>query len=108
VLFTFYQKIAQLGILSPKRTACQKDIFKIGLTKRFSELRSDEFSRATGSPDKFLVVEDWYVTNCIAAEKEIHEKLSKYRVNPTREFFKAPYHIMRKEFFEIIEKYLQM
>ncbi len=68
-----------------------KDIFKIGLTKRTSELRAQELTGATASPDQFLVVEDWEVKDCELAEKLIHERLAEYRVNSKREFFKARY-----------------
>jgi hypothetical protein len=94
------------GVIYVMRCAAHsKDIFKIGLTKRSSEIRSSELERTTGSPDKFLVVEEWYVSDCYRAEKEIHEKLVRFRFNPNREFFQAPYDILRKELYEIIEKY---
>jgi hypothetical protein len=54
--------IEKAGYIYVMRSAAHdKDIFKIGVTKRSSEIRSDELSRTTGSPDKFLVVEDWHV-----------------------------------------------
>lgn len=94
------------GIIYVMRSAAHsKDIFKIGLTTRSSEIRSSELERTTGSPDKFLVVEEWYVIDCYRAEKEIHEKLDRFRINPSREFFKGSYDSLRKEFIEIIEKY---
>ena len=68
-----------------------KDVFKIGLTKRGSEVRSDELSRETGALDKFLVVMDWKVLDFVTAERLIHERLDQYRVNPKREFFRAPF-----------------
>lgn len=74
-----------------RSAAHEKDIFKVGLTTRLSEVRSNELSRNTGSPDKFLVVQEWEVSDCKVAEKLIHERLEKYRINPKREFFKAPY-----------------
>ena len=89
------------GIIYVMRSAAHaKDIFKIGLTTRTSEERSNELTRTTASPDDFLVVQDWEVTNCETAEKLIHEYLAPYRVNPKREFFKAPY----KEIVKIIDK----
>lgn len=83
--------------------AHQKDMFKIGLTTRESEIRSEELSRSTSSPDAFLVVQDWYVKDCFLAEKLIHEKLDTCRVNPKREFFKAKYNVIFSAIDEIIQ-----
>lgn len=77
-----------------RSAAHQKDVFKIGLTKRDAETRSMELSRSTSSPDHFLVVEEWYVRDCVLAEKLIHEKLQDFRVNPKREYFKARYSVI--------------
>jgi hypothetical protein len=74
--------------------AHDKDIFKIGLTRKSTEIRSGELSRTTGSPDKFLVVQEWEVSDCVKAEKLIHRELSQYRINPNREFFQAPYKVI--------------
>ncbi|MCK9377549.1 MAG: GIY-YIG nuclease family protein [Syntrophobacterales bacterium] len=88
------------GYIYVMRSAAHgKDIFKIGLTRKSTNVRSDELSRTTGSPDKFLVVQEWEVSDCIKAETMIHERLSQYRINPSREFFMAPY----KEIFTVID-----
>jgi len=87
-----------------RSAAHDKDVFKIGATKRSSEIRSDELSRTTGSPDKFLVAEDWQVKDCFLAEKLIHEKLKKYRINPSREFFRISYREIIKEIENIIKE----
>lgn len=85
-----------------RSAAHQKDVFKIGLTKRDAETRSKELSRSTSSPDHFLVVEEWYVTDCVLAERLIHEKLQDYRVNPKREYFKARYSVIFAAIDEVI------
>lgn len=82
--------------------AHQKDVFKIGLTKRDSETRSKELSSSTSSPDHFLVVEEWFVKDCVLAEKLIHQKLDNYRVNPKREYFKARYSVIFSVIDEVI------
>lgn len=90
-----------------RSAAHQKDIFKIGLTTRETEVRSKELGSSTNSPDHFLVVEEWYVNDCILAEKLIHEKLNDYRINPKREYFKARYNIIFSainEIMNLIEK----
>src|SRR5208282_3729918 len=50
------------GVIYVMRSpAHAKDIFKIGLSSRSGEIRADELSRSTGSPDKFLIVQEWEV-----------------------------------------------
>ena len=88
-----------------RSAAHQKDIFKIGLTKRDTEVRAKELGRSTSSPDWFLVVEEWYVDDCILAEKLIHEKLHEYRINPKREYFKARYSTIFSVIDEVINSF---
>lgn len=64
------------------------DILKIGLTTKTVEERANQLS-GTSSPDKFLIIHRWAVSDCVLAEKRIHEALDKYRINPKREFFKV-------------------
>jgi len=87
-----------------RSAAHDKDIFKIGMTTRATELRSDELARTSGVPDKFLVVQEWAVKDCTITEKMVHDALAKYRINPNREFFKAPY----KEIHRVIEDVLNI
>lgn len=83
------------GFIYVMRSAAhEKDIFKVGLTRRTSDIRSAELSRTTGSPDLFLVVQEWAVADCVAVERAVHQRLAKYRINPKREFFRAPYNII--------------
>lgn len=74
-----------------RSAAHDKDIFKIGLTRRSAHIRASELTRNTSSPDHFLVADEWPVADCSSAEKMIHERLSAYRINPKREFFRVPY-----------------
>jgi len=71
------------------------DLFKVGLTRRNSDTRADELS-GTGAPDKFLVAQEWEVTDCVSAEKWIHDILRDYRINPKREFFKISFQDLMK------------
>lgn len=83
------------GFIYVMRSAAHaKDIFKIGLTRRASDIRSAELSRNTSSPDHFLVVQEWAVSNCVAVERSVHQRLAEYRINPNREFFRAPYNVI--------------
>ena len=67
-----------------------KNVFKVGITQRTTQERADELSSSSGVPGKIYVMHEWSVGDCISAEREIHEQLSEYRVDPRREFFEAP------------------
>lgn len=83
------------GFIYVMRSAAHaKDIFKVGLTRRTSDIRSAELSRNTSSPDHFLLVQEWAVSDCVAVERAVHERLAEYRINPKREFFRAPYNVI--------------
>lgn len=93
-------KLDNEGYIYVMRSAVHdKNVFKVGLTRRTPEERSKELSSSTSSPDHFHVMEEWDVDDCVLAEKLIHEKLSEFRVNPKREYFKAPY----KKIFKVID-----
>jgi hypothetical protein len=81
-----------------------KDIFKVGLTSRTTDLRSSELTSSTSAPDQFLVVEEWEVKNCELAERIIHERLEQYRINPKREFFQARYSIICSVIRDVISE----
>lgn len=87
-----------------RSAAHEKHVFKVGLTRRTPEERSQELSRTTSSIDHFHVMEEWDVSDCVLAEKLIHEKLSEYRINPKREYFKAPYKVIFKVIDSVIGK----
>lgn len=96
---------ANAGFIYVMRSgAHQKDVFKVGITKRDSETRSKELSSSTSSPDHFLVVEEWFVKDCVLAEKIIHQRLDGYRVNPKREYFKARYSVIFSVIDEVISE----
>lgn len=94
------------GFIYVMRSAAHaKDIFKIGSTRRTPDSRSDELSYTTGSPDKFLVVQEWEVSDCVKAELLIHQALEQYRINPGREFFKASYKVINKVIEEVVNQF---
>jgi hypothetical protein len=80
-----------------------KNIFKIGLTRNNVDERVDQLSN-TSVPDKFLKCQEWNVRDCVKAEKEIHTKLMKYRVDPRREFFCVEYEEAIGIIKEVIDK----
>jgi len=67
-----------------------KNVFKIGLTRKSSDERANELSRATGVPGKIYVMHEWPVCDCVSVEREVHCRLSECRIDPRREFFEAP------------------
>jgi T5orf172 domain len=81
-----------------------EDVFKIGLTRRNVEERADELGSSTSSLDKFLVVQSWYVGDCVRVESLIHERLHIYRLTSQREFFKVPYSVIRQVVDEIVSR----
>ena len=96
------KKINKGEVYLLRNASHDKNIFKIGFTKRDSDTRSEELSQPTGVPDKFLIAGSWEVSDCTLAEKRIHEKLDEYRVNPKREFFKIDYALAMKEISAIV------
>lgn len=80
----------------------KRNVFKIGLTRRPPEVRAFEVSRGTGVPTSYLVDQEWEVADCVLAEGLIHNELEEYRINKRREFFQAPYKLIR----EIVEKHV--
>jgi hypothetical protein len=65
-------------------------MYKIGCTEYSPTRRANEISAATGVPLPFSVVCYLEVSNCRAAETEIHGRLRGQRVNRNREFFRGP------------------
>jgi T5orf172 domain len=68
----------------------ERDVFKIGLTRRDPGRRADELGEATGVPLPFEVLAEWEVGDCGAAEADIHQQLASFRLSKRREFFRAP------------------
>ncbi len=81
----------------------EENIFKVGLTKRNTEQRKKELSN-TSSPDKFFIINSYPTKDCIEAEKQIHEKLEKYRLSSRREFFRCDLRIIMEACDEIVSK----
>ena len=66
------------------------DVYKIGKTRRPPEVRASELTRPTGVPTSFEVLVSWEVGDIDLVEREVHRRLSAYRVSRRREFFRAP------------------
>lgn len=79
------------------------NIFKVGMTERTPEQRAKELF-TTGVPTPFKIEFAKKVNNYKQKEKTIHKLLTKhlYRINPKREFFRAPLADI-KEFFDLMD-----
>lgn len=82
-----------------------QNVFKVGRTRKTTKERADDLSRSTGVPGKIYVMHEWAVSDCISAEKDIHEQLLEYRVDPRREFFEAPLEHIISVVEKVIFKY---
>ena len=80
-----------MGCVYILKNPSMPDLIKIGYTTRTAEERAKElYEGITGVPEPFVVV---YIENCEDPQKlesVIHRKLSAYRINKNREFFKYP------------------
>lgn len=76
---------------------------KIGRTVRTPDARAAEFSASTGVPTPFLIAYYAPVSDCVTAERQIHQQLATSRVSPNREFFVSPVH----EAIEVVSKVAQ-
>lgn len=65
------------------------DLYKVGLTRRSTDVRATEISSSTGVPTGFEVLAQWEVGDCTKTEQEIHRRLAALRVNKRREFFRG-------------------
>ncbi|WP_323115295.1 GIY-YIG nuclease family protein [Klebsiella variicola] len=66
---------------------CMPGIYKVGMTTTSPEVRARELSSATGVPAPFKIEAAFYTHSPLESEKEVHEALSEWRVNDSREFF---------------------
>ncbi len=67
-----------------------KGLIKIGSTTLGAQERAKQLSSNTAVPTPFRVAYEVYVDDYLNFEKELHEKLCEFRVNPNREFFNYP------------------
>jgi hypothetical protein len=72
-----------------------EDVYKVGWSSRPPKIRAEELSAATGVPLAYIVVESWKVDGARQVEATAHHLLAEFRINPRREFFKAPFEKIR-------------
>lgn len=70
-------------------------LIKVGMTSRHPRERMEELTRATACPEPFQMLAYFDTPDPTLAEREIHHRLARYRVNDSREFFKAPYGVLQ-------------
>ena len=70
-------------------------VFKIGWSSRNPKIIAEEISQATGVPLAYVVVESWKVEVGRQVETAAHHVLAEVRMDPRREFFKAPFEKIR-------------
>lgn len=93
---TFYCKTSQNknAIMTKGYVYCisnpsfKENLYKIGFTTKNLQTRIDSLYK-TGVPTKFQINLAKMVKNCRKTETDIHLKLKRMRVNPSREFFKC-------------------
>ena len=78
----------------------QPNIYKIGFTTMNLEKRINSLYK-TGVPTKFVINFAKMVRQCHRTEQDIHIRLKKLRINPSREFFKCSETTIRKVFDKI-------
>jgi hypothetical protein len=70
------------------------DVIKIGLTKKSPYARLNEL-KTTGVLGDFELIVAYYVKDCAASEKHLHQIYNEIRVQNNREFFK----VSREKYF---------
>lgn len=96
-------KVDDVGFIYVMRSPIhEKNIFKIGYTKRNPEDRANDLSGTSGQPDVLVVMQSWKVFEPLRVEQEIHAALAKERINTRREFFKARFEMLRETIERVI------
>lgn len=79
------------------------NIYKVGFTTKTASERAKQLGSTSGQPDMFHVVQEWNIEDPRAIEREIHRRLTAFRINLGREFFDIEYQKLRKCIDEVIE-----
>lgn len=79
-------------------------ILKIGCTIHPPLERARQLSASTSAPHPFALAYSRRVALPFQVESQIHEALDQYRINDSREFFKAPLH----KVIQLMERYVEV
>ena len=83
-----------------RNQSLRSSIVKVGMTTLTSEERASQLSNPSSVAEKFEVLYEEAVINCVLAENLIHHQLSDFRINRNREFFDVPLKTAVKAVFE--------
>ena len=91
-------------IYALKNKSFEDYVIKIGRTVREPDTRAREmYSGASGVPEPFDIAFACRVSDCVEAEKRVHNKLQVYRRNRDREFFIIPIQVVRRVILDICQ-----
>src|SRR5574343_1460299 len=77
------------GFVYVMSNMAMQDVLKIGYTTMAPSERARQLSSATGVPEPFSVEYYAEVADPKTVERLVHERLSKFRWNDSREFFRV-------------------
>ena len=97
----FSERMTRGYIYCVSNPSYKSNIYKIGYTTMNLHNRINSLYK-TGVPTKFVINFAKTVKRCREAEQDIHIKLKKLRINPSREFFNCPLATI-KGIFEKVE-----
>lgn len=86
---------AEYGFVYVLANESMPGIYKIGFTAGHPAIRIAQLSSATSCPTPFTMLAAFGCENPSEVESEIHEELAEFRVNRSREFFKARLSVIR-------------
>jgi hypothetical protein len=84
--------MAAVGYIYILSNPSMPGLHKIGKTQRPPGVRAQELSESTGVPINFVLEFEVAVSDCDAAEREIHARMATLRISPDREFFRIALH----------------
>ncbi len=95
---TSLPKSAAQGYIYALTNASMEGLYKVGCSTNHPLERARQLSASTSAASPFVVAYHKHVAFPFRAESAIHLALDQYRVNDSREFFRAPLHVIITEF----------
>lgn len=83
-------------------------IYKIGFTTNHPRTRLEQLSASTSCPLPFELSACFGTCDPRDVEQEIHQRLNKYRINSSREFFKCSPNIIKDIVHEYSDEYVDL
>lgn len=91
--------MAEYGFVYVLGNECMPGIYKIGFTTNHPQVRANQLSASTSCPTPFEIYACVGAESPEKMERDIHERLSNFRINDSREFFDAPAEVIMNELF---------